>query len=213
MTNEEFIESIRLEGEVWKDVPEWEGLYMASSFGRIASLYKEINNCFVNKGVRHVPPRLLRPCKAGKTGYLKIIFSRKRDRRYYLVHRIIAITFIPNPDNKPMIDHIDRDKTNNRVENLRWCTLTENMRNPATVQHCRALNLGREYPKGWHPVVALKDGICVKKYESIKEATKDGFKSCAISNVCSGRGDTHYGYQWMYLEDYEKSISSSSSPE
>lgn len=198
MTNEEFIESIRLPNEEWRDVVGYEGYYMVSSLGRVASNSKKLRTKF---GYRVTKPKLLRQIK-NKSGYCKITVSKNKEQKAALVHKLVAIAFIENKENKPMIDHIDRNKTNNNVTNLRWCTLSENMNNPLTVEHCRNLNLGRKHPSYYKPVVALKNGNVVKKYESIISAILDGFTNCGIVNCCRGREKTHHGYEWMYLSDY-----------
>jgi hypothetical protein len=206
MTNEEFIESIRLEGEEWRDVAGWENLYMVSSFGRVASMKRFVPSV---SGLRTINPKLLSPTPK-RNGYLSIILCRGANKRSYaLVHRLVAIAFIPNPDNKPMIDHIDRVRTNNNINNLRWCTLSENMQNPSTKEYCSKLNLGRDYPSLYQPVVALKNGVLVKKYNSIKSAVKEGYKSSGISNACAGRDPSYKGYKWMYLSDYESLVNKS----
>jgi len=152
MTNDEFIESIRLEGEEWRDVVGWEGYYMVSSFGRVASLTKEVPTYY---GTRVIPCRLLSP-SIGTNGYCKVILClNANNRKHVNVHRLVAEAFMPNPDNKPQIDHIDRNKQHNNVNNLRWCTLSGNMHNPLTIEHCRNLNLGRVYPTLRKPVVSI----------------------------------------------------------
>jgi hypothetical protein len=119
------------------------------------------------------------------------------------VHRLVAEAFIPNPNNYPTVDHIDRNRQNNKVTNLRWCTLSDNMKNPLTIEHLRKINIGRSLPQNYRPVVSVDKKGDIKKYESIKSCVAEGFKSSAISDVCAGRSRTHKGLRWMYLEDYE----------
>ena len=202
MKNKEFIKSVSLDGEEWRDVLGYENLYSVSSKGRIVSKERVVPTFW---GTRTIPPKLLNP-SIKKDGYCHVILCNGKNRKYVKVHRLVAIAFIPNPKCLPMIDHIDRNRHNNEVENLRWCTLSENMNNPLTIEHCRQLNTGRERKEQYKPVVALKDGIVVKQYDSIKSAIKDGYRGCAISNVCAGRDNSHYGYKWMFLSDYESLV-------
>lgn len=209
MTKEEFIESIRLEGEEWKDVPEYENIYMVSSFGRVAAISRRIHLGRNKRSYRDADFSLKSLCP-NSNGYVNIsLYKAGTSVRYKLLHRLVAEVFIPNPEHKPMIDHIDRNKQNNVVSNLRWCTLKENMLNPSTIEHCRKLgeSVNRSYRN--HPIIAIKDDTIVRKYQSINEAVKEGFVSCSVSQACSGKLKTYRGLQWMYLEDYENSISMS----
>lgn len=206
MTNEEFINSIKLEGEEWRDVVGYEGFYMVSSYGRFVSLSRKVPTSY---GYRITKPKLIKPSEHKSTGYLRVTLSKNGIHVSIHAHRLVASSFIPNPYAKPMIDHLDRNKHNNRINNLRWCTLSENMNNPLTVEHCRNMNLGREYPTLRRPVVALKDGVIAKQYDSIKSAIADGFTNCGIINCCAGRDQSHYGYKWMYLSDYENLVNKS----
>ena len=175
---------------------------MVSSFGRVVSLTKKVPTYY---GVRTIPCKLLSP-SISNYGYCKVILClNANDRKHVTVHRLVAEAFIPNPNSKPQVDHIDRNRKNNKVDNLRWCSLLENMHNPLTVEHCRNLNLGRVYPTLRKPVVSIKNGAVIKQYGSIQEAVDDGFTRCGVSNCCAGRNPTHYGYKWMYLSDYENS--------
>ena len=201
MTNEEFIKSIRLQGEEWRDVVGWEDFYMVSSFGRIMSKSKVVR---CGNGTRTLKPQLKR-IKVRDNGYCEVGLTNLDNRKFALVHRLVAEAFIQNPQNKPLIDHLDRNRQNNNISNLRWCTMSENMLNPMTRNFRRDMYIGIERPCIYKPVVAIKDGVVVKQYESIKSATKDGFTGCCISNCCSGRDKTHKGYSWMYLSDYENS--------
>lgn len=101
--------------EIWKDIEGYEG-YQVSSYGRVKNKRGKITF-----GV-----------KGDKDGYLRITLTKNNIQKTYKVHRLVAIAFIPNPDNKPFIDHINTEKTDNRVENLRWCTSKENNNNPIT---------------------------------------------------------------------------------
>lgn len=97
--------------EIWRDIAGYEGLYQASNCGRI----RKINSA--TKGILkgHY-----------KQGYMHNALSKNGRQKKFFTHRLIAETFIPNPENKPVVNHIDGNKLNNRVENLEWATVSEN---------------------------------------------------------------------------------------
>lgn len=111
---------INLDGEVWKDIIGYEGFYMVSNFGRVKSLYRQYKtkSCLVTTYERLMKLGIndYYIFKTASTGVLKTI----------TVHRAIAQCFIPNPDNKPCVNHIDGNKLNNSIENLEWVTFKEN---------------------------------------------------------------------------------------
>lgn len=107
--------------EIWKDIEGYEGLYQISSFGRIKSIERKYKKRKCDECIKS-------PSLAGK-GYYRIALSKYGIKKYFYIHKLVGNAFIPNPDNKPTIDHIDRNKLNNNVNNLRWATYNEQIKN------------------------------------------------------------------------------------
>lgn len=104
--------------EQWKDVPNYEGLYQVSSFGRVKSFRKSTKFGCQDEYI-------LKPTVASH-GYAEVTLYDKAVRHKFLVHRLVASVFIPNPDNLPQINHKDENPLNNAVNNLEWCTAAYN---------------------------------------------------------------------------------------
>lgn len=113
--------------EIWKDVLGYEGLYAVSSEGNIKSLERTVIN--KNGKEQKYPERFLKfdTNAASNSDYYRVTFSKDHKVKRYSVHRVVAEAFIPNPENKPHINHLDNDGTNNSITNLEWCTHSENM--------------------------------------------------------------------------------------
>ena len=101
--------------EIWEDIEGYEGIYQVSSLGKVKSL--NFNHTKKEK--------ILKPF-FNRDGYLSVNLYKEGKRKQYLVHRLVAKVFIPNPENKLEVNHKDEDKTNNKVENLEWVTSKEN---------------------------------------------------------------------------------------
>lgn len=115
-----------MEGEIWKDVVGYEGLYEISNYGRIKSLPVNVNHSRGNGMTRPKNERILKQVLSKRTGYLRMCLCKENKKKSYQMHRLIAIAFIPNPQNKPCINHINGVKHDNSLKNLEWVTVKEN---------------------------------------------------------------------------------------
>lgn len=181
------------EAEVWKDIQGYEGKYRVSNYGRIKSLSRKIFN---GTGFYMSKEKILNG-HIITNGYMQIELQGKP----LLVHRLVAEAFILNHENKPQVNHIDGDKTNNRVDNLEWVTNGENQ------IHAYKNGLNKRSEKaGRKPIkvcqIDLKTGKIVKIYNSISEARKNlNIKKDNISSVCKNKRKSCGGYGWKYYNE------------
>lgn len=127
------------------------------------------------------------------TGYAQVNLSVNGKRKAFLVHRLVAEAFIENPLNLPEIDHINTNKEDNRVENLRWCTRKENENNILTRQHISDSSTRKR------AIIAIAPDGTEVEYESALAAEKTGlFEHRGIAAVCKGKQITHRGYRFRY---------------
>lgn len=166
--------------EVWKDIDGYPN-YQVSNMGNVKSLN------YNKTGVE----RILKITK-DKNGYLSVHLCKEGKVKYYLIHRLVASTFLDNPNNLPQVNHIDEDKTNNSVENLEFCTAEYNS-NFGT----RNERIGKTNSI---PILQFsKTDELIKKWDSIADIKRElGFIQGNISTCCRGRKKTAYGYKWKY---------------
>ena len=163
--------------EVWKDIPGYEGRYQISNAGRVKSLPKR-----KGRGIGYpIGERILRH-SINSRGYCNIVLCKDGETTTFALHRLVAENFIDNPLNLPEVDHKDRDKTNNHINNLRWSTISDN-------------NLNRE---NGFPVICVETG---REFSSAYVAGKElGLHSTCITACCRNRPghNTCGGYHWQY---------------
>lgn len=201
--------------EIWKDIPEYKGYYQVSNLGRVKGLKYTF---WATRQFRTLPERILKPNK-NKSGYYYVVLHKNRKGKTWKVHRLVALAFIPNPDNKPCVDHIDTNTTNNNVENLRWCTHKENINNPLTKQKLiksgvytitqemrerakKGYQKNKEYILKKIKQAVAKPVYCVETdilYESVTEAGRQlNINPSNISAACKGKFKKIGGYHWKY---------------
>lgn len=111
--------------EIWKDIEGYEGLYQVSNLGRVKSLSREVVRPTLGK---YTTLEIIRKSHYDKDGYLTLSLSKGSKYKLFKIHRLVATAFIPNPENKPQVNHINGIKTDNTLENLEWVTASENVR-------------------------------------------------------------------------------------
>lgn len=178
--------------EIWKDIPGFETRYQVSNMGRVKSKSYIRSNGF---GLYRTREQILNPFKE-KCGYLKVVLNKNGKKSRVKIHRLVAITFIPNPNNKSEIDHINTNVEDNRVDNLRWVTSSENKLNPIT----RARMAKAKKGANLKPVVCFsKNGILVKAFNSAIEAGETlNISPAHICHCCKGKRNSAGGYRWEY---------------
>lgn len=157
--------------EVWKQVKGFEGLFEVSNFGRVKRLpYTLIGNTkgFKKSYVRYFKGGVLKGTVC-KNGYCRVTLAKNGETHYCHVHRLVAEAFIPNPENLPFVNHIDEVRTNNRVDNLEWCSCQyNNTYKDARKRFAEAYSRNHSYPIK----MLTLSGKLVQTFPSIKEAAK-----------------------------------------
>ncbi|KAA6303151.1 MAG: hypothetical protein EZS26_000754 [Candidatus Ordinivivax streblomastigis] len=185
--------------EIWKDIPEYEGFYQASNLGKIKSCKRYVLH--PQYGKQLINEKVLKQ-NLSTTGYYQLLLCKNGKPKRYKTHRVIAQTFIPNPENKPMIDHINGIPTDNRVENLRWVNQTENMNNPIFVKRTSEKHKGKINNHFSIPVIQIdKNHNIINRFLSSMEAQRiTGINHNGINRVCAGKQEHAGGYFWKHAE-------------
>lgn len=171
--------------EIWKDIVGYEGCYQVSNLGRVKSLN------YLQKGKEQILKAQVVSC-----GYFAVTLSKEGKSKTHTIHRLVAKTFIDNPDNLPQVNHKDEDKTNNRVENLEWCSAEYNVNYGSRTK--RQSESQTNYPKFSKRVLCLETG---KIYPSTMQVQRElGFANTAISSACNGKLKQAYGFHWKYID-------------
>ena len=168
-----------MEEEIWCPIKGFEGLYEVSDQGRV-------------KSIGYGKERILSPGKLQTTGYLQVVLCKNGEKKNLLVHRLVAQTFIPNPQNMPQVNHIDENPSNNKVENLEWCDAKYN-NNYGTHNQ-------RMVEKKSKPVLQYtKSGEFVKEWKSASDVQINlNYNQSNISKCCTGKCKSAYNFIWKF---------------
>lgn len=173
--------------EQWRIVPNTNGALEVSNEGRLRSNLRD--------------GRILKPSMDQK-GYLRLRMTIDRKKYSFKVHRLVAQAFIPNPEDKPQVNHIDGNKQNNRADNLEWITNKENVHHAIKNGMWESVFKGtaRENESRKKPIIAtnIETGECIE-YSSISDAQR-GIGSRHISDVLKGKRRQAKGFTFAYKE-------------
>lgn len=192
--------------EIWKDIPDYEGLYQVSNLGRIKSLYfgKE---------------RILKP-QPNSMGYLRVGLSKNGNWIHFFVHRLVASVFLKNDNNLPCVNHKDENPLNNHVDNLEFCNHTYNMNYGTIIERKRKSMKGKfdgennPFYKQKHtekskqkmskakakPILQYTlDNIFIREWDSAKQAENE-LGCYGIGYCCKGKRKSSGGFIWKYKD-------------
>jgi hypothetical protein len=183
--------------EVWKPIEGYDGFYEVSNLGRVRSYMPPANV----KYARRDTPLIMTP-QRNDHGYMVIALIKNRTRKVFRIHRLVASAFIEKVDGKYYVNHIDGDKTNNNVDNLEWCTRSENMVHAFKTGLVK-VKTGKDSSRARTVMMYDMKGNFIRCFDSAIEAARYcGRKDQSnISACCRGSVPHSYGYLWRYADE------------
>lgn len=169
------------ENEIWKEIEGYNGIYEVSNYGRVRSLKRKA-------------PKILKQANNGY-GYLTVTLNRNAGRTTVKVHTLVAKAFLPNPNNLPTIDHINKNRADNRVENLRWANYQDQAKDTKWGSDVKNRVICVETEEVFDTALKASEWI-VDQGLSVSAASEVAKR---IRTLCRGTGgSTAYGYHWEF---------------
>ncbi len=180
--------------EIWKQIEGFEGRYYVSNYGRVKVKGGTKSKNPVKEW--NTPDRILK-FNRNNSGYLTVGLGRRLDgtRRTKTVHKLVALAFLPNPNNYPEINHIDENKDNNCVWNLEWCSHKYNTHHNNDSMIKRGAEKQRQY-FGQYDL----DGKLIKVWHGFKKLDRETeYSRSYVAKCCKGKKASYKGFIWKYL--------------
>lgn len=176
--------------EEWRDVPGFKSHYQVSNYGRVYSTPRN------NRG-RKIGGYLLAQSERFGKPYKWVSLSKGGKPIRYLVHRLVAMAFLPNPNNLPVVNHKDENPQNNQVDNLEWCTQKSNCNYGTRIERIKT-----NMPQNKAIYQTTMSGEIVAEFPTIQEAARQtGVCAGHICDVCKGNREYANGYKWRYKDN------------
>ena len=184
--------------EQWKDVAGYEGLYQVSNYGRVRSLDRYVAN---KNGIALKKGKIITSADVSKKKYQKVNLWKDNSGKCYLVHRLVAEAFLPNPEHFQEVNHKDENPLNNSADNLEWCDRTYNAHYGTRGE--RAAAKVRGVPIGEQPILQYTiDGVLIARHESaMKAAMAVSGDNSSICKCANGKNKTSYGFVWKWEQE------------
>lgn len=179
--------------EIWKDIKDYEGMYQISDIGNVKSLnYRNLGYA------KNLVP------KRNNCGRMWVELTKNGCKKQMLVHRLVAMAFIDNPNHYPQINHKDENPANNCVDNLEWCTQSYNIqytinRHPRQRREIKNYSLKYRKISGREIEQVSQDGKVIKTWNDARTIFKEtGMSQWSITQCCDGKRKQAYGFKWQY---------------
>lgn len=182
-----------MQNEIWKEISGYEGYFEVSNLGNFRSKDRVIK--YKSNGIRLYPGKFLKT-ETIVEGYQRIVLMKEAIKKRYMCHRLVAQEFVPNPDNKPYVNHINGNKADNRAENLEWVTQSENELHSHSV--LGNTMRGKTYPKKVEAIFPKEGDRIV--FNSMSDAIKflgvgciEGLKKSIVANR------VYHNFKWRFV--------------
>lgn len=180
--------------EIFKEIPGYDGLYEVSNKGNVRTIKRQGTDDRILAG------------SIDRTGYKRVALCKKGITKSYAVHRLVCLTFLPNPNGKRTVNHIDGNKLNNILSNLEWMTHSENHKHAydflSRKSHMNGKS-GKDHHNSKSVIRVCKLTKEVMVFDSLRLATASvGGNEGHVSACCTGKRKSHKGYTWSFADNF-----------